>query len=79
MTARASDSMFLSIDFVRVTNCFYDYDHFSLFFQFHHADGWQEKGHPACEKSQSCVKYCYYVIIINEKDDNVVIIIIWVT
>ena len=27
MTARASDSMFLSIDFVRVTNCFYDYDY----------------------------------------------------
>ena len=26
MTARASDSMFLFIDFVRVTNCFYDYD-----------------------------------------------------
>jgi len=26
-TARASDSMFLSIDFVRVTNCFYDYDY----------------------------------------------------
>jgi len=24
---RASDSMFLSIDFVRVTNCFYDYDY----------------------------------------------------
>jgi len=27
VTARASDSMFLSIDFVRVTNCFYDYDY----------------------------------------------------
>ena len=27
MTARASDSMFLFIDFVRVTNCFYDYDY----------------------------------------------------
>ena len=27
MTARASDSMFLRIDFVRVTNCFYDYDY----------------------------------------------------
>ena len=26
MTARASDSMFLCIDFVRVTNCFYDYE-----------------------------------------------------
>jgi len=26
VTARASDSMFLSIDFVHVTNCFYDYD-----------------------------------------------------
>jgi len=26
VTARASDSMFLFIDFVRVTNCFYDYD-----------------------------------------------------
>ena len=26
--ARASDSMFLSIDFVRVTNCFYDYDYY---------------------------------------------------
>jgi len=26
VTARASDSMFLCIDFVRVTNCFYDYD-----------------------------------------------------
>jgi len=25
--ARASDSMFLCIDFVRVTNCFYDYDY----------------------------------------------------
>jgi len=25
--ARASDSMFLFIDFVRVTNCFYDYDY----------------------------------------------------
>jgi len=25
---RASDSVFLSIDFVRVTNCFYDYDYF---------------------------------------------------
>jgi len=24
---RASDSMFLCIDFVRVTNCFYDYDY----------------------------------------------------
>jgi len=24
---RASDSMFLFIDFVRVTNCFYDYDY----------------------------------------------------
>jgi len=27
VTARASDSMFLFIDFVRVTNCFYDYDY----------------------------------------------------
>ena len=27
VTARASDSMFLCIDFVRVTNCFYDYDY----------------------------------------------------
>jgi len=28
MFYRASDSMFLSIDFVRVTNyCFYDYDY----------------------------------------------------
>jgi len=26
VTALASDSMFLSIDFVRVTNCFNDYD-----------------------------------------------------
>ena len=25
--ARASDSMFLFIDFVRVKNCFYDYDY----------------------------------------------------
>ena len=25
--SRASDSMFLFIDFVRVTNCFYDYDY----------------------------------------------------
>jgi len=28
--ARASDSMFLFIDFVRVTNCFYDYDYMVL-------------------------------------------------
>ena len=27
VTARASDSMFLFIDIVRVTNCFYDYDY----------------------------------------------------
>ena len=27
VSARASDSMFLFIDFVRVTNCFYDYDY----------------------------------------------------
>jgi len=27
VTARASDLMFLFIDFVRVTNCFYDYDY----------------------------------------------------
>jgi len=27
VTARASNSMFLCIDFVRVTNCFYDYDY----------------------------------------------------
>jgi len=27
VTARASDSVFLCIDFVRVTNCFYDYDY----------------------------------------------------
>jgi len=27
VTARAFDSMFLFIDFVRVTNCFYDYDY----------------------------------------------------
>ena len=27
VTARASDSMFLSVDFVHVTNCFYDYDY----------------------------------------------------
>ena len=27
MTAQASDSMFLFIDFVHVTNCFYDYDY----------------------------------------------------
>jgi len=27
LSYRASDSMFLSIDFVRVTNCFYDYDY----------------------------------------------------
>ena len=27
VTARTSDSMFLCIDFVRITNCFYDYDY----------------------------------------------------
>jgi len=27
VTAHASDSMFLCIDFVRITNCFYDYDY----------------------------------------------------
>jgi len=30
VTARASDSMFLFIDFVRGTNCFYDYDYLWL-------------------------------------------------
>jgi len=30
VTARASDSMFLFIDFVRVTNCFYDYDFYDF-------------------------------------------------
>jgi len=30
VTARASDSMFC-IDFVRVTNCFYDYDYDKMF------------------------------------------------
>ena len=34
MTARASDSMFLCIDFVRVTNCFYDYD-LRVFYEDH--------------------------------------------
>jgi len=31
-TSCVSDSMFLSIDFVRVTNCFYDYDYDYDFF-----------------------------------------------
>jgi len=30
---RASNSMFLFIDFVRVTNCFYDYDSIQYCYQ----------------------------------------------
>ena len=37
VTARASDKMFLCIDFVHVTNCAYDYDYdYDYIATFHH-------------------------------------------